>query len=179
MFIKWIARLVVALNSNVSRGQIAAGLATGVLLALVPAGNLLWIALFLVTFFTKAHYGMTMLVVAVGKLVVPALGAPLDRLGARLLTIPSLRGVFETLYDLPVLPLTSFNNTLVMGGLAVGLVLWLPIFFASRAGIRVYREKLATRIAESKLVKAIFKIPLVGKLAGAVGSVASIARAFE
>ena len=53
MFIKKIARLIVALNSNVSRGQIAAGMATGLLLALVPSGNLLWIALFFVSFILR------------------------------------------------------------------------------------------------------------------------------
>ncbi|MBP7095232.1 MAG: TIGR03546 family protein [Spirochaetia bacterium] len=179
MFIKKIARLIVALNSNVSRGQIAAGMATGLLLALVPSGNLLWIALFFVSFMTKANYGMTMLVMGVGKLLAPLLARPLDALGASLLGMPFLRGLFERLYDLPILPLTRFNNTLVMGGLALGLALWLPLFFGARALIHAYREKLAPKIAGSKLVKALFKIPLAQKLAGAVSTASRLARAFE
>ncbi|HOX16966.1 MAG TPA: TIGR03546 family protein [Spirochaetales bacterium] len=179
MFIKKLARLIVALNSNVSRGQLAAGMATGVLLALVPSGNLLWIALFFISFMTKANYGMTMLVMGVGKLLVPLLARPIDGLGAWLLRMTSLRGLFERLYDLPVLPLTRFNNTLVMGGLAIGALLWLPLFFAMRALIHAYRENLAPKIAGSKLVKAFFKIPLAQKLADAVSTASRLARAFE
>ncbi|MBN1241855.1 MAG: TIGR03546 family protein [Spirochaetales bacterium] len=179
MFIKKLARLIVALNSNVSRGQIAAGIATGVLLALVPSGNLLWISLFFVSFMTKANYGMTMLVMGIGKFLVPILARPIEGLGAWLLRMASLRGLFERLYDLPVLPLTRFNNTLVMGGLAVGLLLWAPLFFGMRALIHAYRENLAPKIAGSKFVKAFFKIPLVQKLAGAVSTASRLARAFE
>lgn len=179
MFIKKLARLIVALNSNVSRGQLAAGMATGILLALVPSGNLLWIALFLVSFMTKANYGMTMLVMGAGKLLVPLLASPIDALGASLLRLPALRGLYERLYDLPFLPLTRFNNTLVMGGLALGVLLWAPVFFGMRAFIHTYRERLASKIAGSKLVKAIFKIPLVEKLAGAVSTASRLARAFE
>jgi uncharacterized protein (TIGR03546 family) len=179
MFINKLARLIVALNSNVSRGQLAAGMATGILLALVPSGNLLWIALFLVSFMTKANYGMTMLVMGVGKLLAPLVARPLDAVGATLLGVPALRGCFETLYDLPLLPLTRFNNTLVMGGLVVGLLLWLPIFLGCSALIHAYRERLAPKLADSKLVKAFLKIPQVRQLAGAVSTASRLARAFE
>jgi hypothetical protein len=56
--IRGIAYLVVALNANTRPGEIAAGAACGVLLALIPGGNLLWIVLGLL------------------RLVVPLVGPP-------------------------------------------------------------------------------------------------------
>ncbi|MBN1519131.1 MAG: TIGR03546 family protein [Spirochaetales bacterium] len=177
MFIKMIARLFATLNSNASRGQVAAGMASGLLLALVPAGNLLWIVLFLLIFFTKVHYGMTLLVSAVFKLVLPLLGGPLDALGWAVLTAPALKPLFTSLNALPVAPLTRFNNTLVMGGLVAGLALWLPAYFGFRILVGLYRERWAERIASSKLGKAIKKLPLVGSIAKAVAGISGRASA--
>lgn len=42
------------------------------MLALLPAGNLLWIVLFLLLFLSKAHYGMALAALAVFKLAARA-----------------------------------------------------------------------------------------------------------
>jgi uncharacterized protein (TIGR03546 family) len=174
--IKMIARALVALNSNVKREQIAAGFACGALFALLPAGNLLWLALFVLTFFFKLNYAMQVLIALILSPLRLALGWVLDSLGWAILNAPFLRAPFTALYNAPIAPLTRFNNTIVMGGLAAGLLLWLPLFFAMRAFVSVYRAKLAPKIAESKLYKAFIKLPLVGTLSkttkalsGAVG----------
>jgi uncharacterized protein (TIGR03546 family) len=174
--IKMIVRALVALNSNVKREQIAAGFAFGLLFALLPAGNLLWLALFVATFFFKVNYALQVLVALVLSPFRLLLGSALDSLGWAILNAPLLRAPFTALYNAPIAPLTRFNNTMVMGGLAAGLVLWLPAFFAMRAFVSLYRTKLAPRIADSKLYKAFQKLPLVGSvtkatkaLSGAVG----------
>lgn len=175
MFLKLFARVFVALNSNTSGVQAAAGLASGFFLALLPAGNLIWILFFLALFFTKAHYGMAMVALAVGKLLAPLAAGPLDALGWAILNLPALRPAFAALYSLPIAPLTRFNNTLVMGGLAAGIVLWAPAFLAARAGVASYRGRLAPRIANSKLVAAAKRVPLLSALAKAVEAASNLA----
>lgn len=175
MFIKLIARVIVTLNSNTNPVQVAAGIASGLLLALLPAGNLLWILLFLLLFVSKAHYGMALVSMAVFKLIAPAAAVPLDALGWAVLNAPALRPAFTTLYGMPIAPLTRFYNTLVMGGLLAGIVLWVPAFLASRAGVTAYRARLAPRIAGSKFARALKKVPLVSALAKAVGAAAKVA----
>jgi uncharacterized protein (TIGR03546 family) len=177
--IKAIAKALIALNSNVRKEQIAAGFAWGILLALVPAGNLLWFALFILSFFFKINYGMQLLTMVVVKLFRLALIPAIDALGWELLHIDQLRPTFTMLYNLPIAPLTRFNNTLVAGGLALGIVLWIPLFFAMRAFVVVYRAKVAPKIAESKLYKAFIKLPLVKKLASAVNSATELAGALD
>ena len=87
--IKSIARLVIALNANTRPVEIAAGAGFGLLLALVPGGNLLWIALFILTFFLKINMAMQFLVMGLARLVVPLADPALDRLGWAVLTAPA------------------------------------------------------------------------------------------
>jgi uncharacterized protein (TIGR03546 family) len=172
--IKALARTIVALNTNVRKEHIASGFAWGLLLALVPAGNLVWILLLFITFFLKNNYGTQLLTIALFKLVLPLASPLLDVLGYAILTMKALEGVFTVLYNLPLAPLTRFNNTLVMGGFAAGVLLWLPAFLAIRAAVPAYRNRLAPRISGSKAYKAFIKLPLVSKLARAIASAAEL-----
>jgi len=174
--IKSIVRAVMALNSNARREHVAAGFAFGLLFALMPAGNLLWFALYFLTLFLKVNYGTQLLATLLLGLARPLLGAPLDALGWAILHAPPLQGFFTALYNAPIAPLTRFYNTIVMGGLAAGLALWLPVFFGMRAFVSLYRAKIAPRIMRSKIYKAFVKLPLVGKLLGAAQAASGISR---
>jgi uncharacterized protein (TIGR03546 family) len=171
MFVKWIASVIVAINANNRVGEIAAGVSFALLLALIPSGNLLWIVLFAITFFLKINMAMELLFLALLKLVAPLADGLLHQLGGALLSWPLLQGAFVKLYNLPLLPLTRFNNTVVMGGLAAGLILWLPVFFLFRSLIVLYRRKLRDKIMNSKIMKAFRRIPLVAAIGNMVRKV--------
>jgi uncharacterized protein (TIGR03546 family) len=168
MFVKWIATLVVALNANNRAGEVAAGVSFALLLALVPGGNLLWVGLFVATFLLKINLAAELLFLALFKLPAPLADGLLHRLGALVLTRPFLAELFTAAYNLPILPFSRFNNTVVMGGLAAGLLLWLPVFLLFRRLVTLYRRTLRDRIAESGPVKALARVPLVASIAGAV-----------
>lgn len=168
--IKAIAKALVALNSNVRREQIAAGFACGALLALVPAGNLLWFILILTTFLFKINFGMMIAAMGILKLFRGAFSPGLDALGWFVLNLPALRPLFTTLYNMPLVPFTRFYNTIVAGGFVAGVVLWLPLFFAARALVSAYRTKIGPKIAQSAAYKAFMKLPLVKKIASAVSA---------
>ena len=159
--IKKVGKLLVALNGNASKDQIAAGFAWGLLLGLVPISNFFGIVLFIVSFFFNHNHGAKLFGMAVIKLISPLLLPLVDLLGWQILYIRSLQPLFTTMYNMPFVPFTKFNNTLVMGGLVGGLILWLPMFFLFRAFIPVYRNTLAPLIRESKLFKKIAKSPLL------------------
>ncbi len=174
MFAKTIVKLIATLNSKQGEGEIAAGAAFGLLLAFVPAGNLLWAVLLLLTWFLKVNFAVEMLVVAVLKLVVPLVDPLLDSLGYAVLTLGPLRGPFTALYNAPVAPLTRFNNSVVMGGLLAGVALWAPAYAMFRALVRVYRDKAKPRIESSRLYKWFRKLPLVESLARAAARSAGL-----
>ena len=164
MIITWIARIIASLNANRRAGEIGAGVAMGVLLALMPGRNLLWLLIFIVTVFLKLNLGVELLVLAVLKPLAPLADSWLHSLGLTVLTTGGLQEFFTTLYNIPLLPFTRFNNTVVMGSLLTGIILWVPLFLATGVLVRFYRKKIHPRLAESKIVKAFQRIPIVSKL---------------
>ena len=168
MVINWIAKLVAGLIANRRPGEVAAGIAFGLLLALLPAGNLLWIGLFVLTFFLKLNLGAELAALGVLRLIVPAADPLLDQIGYAVLTAPGLDTLWRGLAEIPPVAFTRFNNSVVMGGLIAGVVLWLPVFFLSRASVVVFRARIQPRIAESRIVKAFTRIPLVSKFGQAL-----------
>jgi uncharacterized protein (TIGR03546 family) len=176
--IKGIAGLIVALNGNVKKTQVAAGFAWGLLFALVPSGNAAWFLLFTLSFFFRHNQGAKILVMAILKLFMPLLNPLVDELGWNILNYPSLYQFFTTLYNTPFIPFTKFNNTLVAGGLATGVVLWLPVFVLMVLLIPLYRNSILPKILDSKIARRARavgkKIPLVQKLAGAVTTISNL-----
>jgi uncharacterized protein (TIGR03546 family) len=168
--LKPIAKLIVALNGNLQKGQIAAGFSWGLLLGLIPAGNVFWIILFVCSFFFRHHHASKVLVLAVLKLLSGAVAPLMDTVGWEILHIETLQPFFTSLYNMPFVPLTKFNNTLVAGGLASGIVLWLPVFFLIFLLVPLYRNNVAPKIRDSKLVKNVKKLPLISALVKAVSA---------
>jgi uncharacterized protein (TIGR03546 family) len=163
-----IAKLICALNGNVKKSQLAAGFAWGLLLALLPLGNCFWVALFLISFFFRHNHGAKLMSMAVLKLLSPVVAPLLDALGWEFLHIAALQPLFTTLYNMPFVPFTRFNNTLVAGGLVGGIALWLPVFGVFMALIPLYRSTVAPKIRNSKLAKAMGKIPFLSAIEKAV-----------
>ncbi|MDR1506511.1 MAG: TIGR03546 family protein [Treponema sp.] len=177
--IKGIAQFIAALNGNLKRGQIASGFAWGVLFGLVPAGNFFWIALFVLSFFFRHHHGSKLLVMAIFKALFFAIAPLTDALGWEILHLESLEEFFTTLYNLPFVPFTGFNNTVVAGGLAAGIVLWIPVYFAVRALVPFYRKSLGPKVRNSKLVQNITKAPLISSILSTAHSIQEKAAHFS
>ena len=171
--IKPIAKLIVAMNGNLSKRQIAAGFAWGLLLGLVPVGNALWIVLFVISFFFKTHRASKLLVMAILKAASGFLMPLVDMAGWEVLHVEALQPVFTELYNMPFVPFTKFYNTLVAGGLTCGVVLWLPVFLLIFMLVPLYRNNVAPKIRNNKLVVSIKKAPLISKLANAIAAVSS------
>jgi uncharacterized protein (TIGR03546 family) len=174
MPLKWITKFVAGLNANTRPGEIAAALAFGFLLALQPGMTIPRIAFLAFAFMLKINMAALFLSLFLFALVSPAFDVPVDLLGGYILTLPPLQNFFTTLYNMPLVPYTRFNDTLVMGGLAGGLILWLPLFFAVRAFIGLYRKKLREKIANNPAVKAFLKLPVVSNIAKLIGKVLSL-----
>jgi len=162
--LKGIGQLISALNGNLKKSQIAAGAAWGVLLGLVPLSNPFGIVLFIISFFFTHNHGAKIFGMAIVKILSMMILPALDVLGWQILHIDSLQPLFTTMYNMPFVPFTKFNNTLVMGGLAAGVVLWLPVFIFFMFFIPFYRNFLAPKIRESKIVKKLTNLPFIGFL---------------
>jgi uncharacterized protein (TIGR03546 family) len=153
--LKLIQSIIKTLHSDGTPGQVAAGIALGSALGLTPLVNVHNLVIFSLIVLLNVSFGGGMLgwaaFVPLGFILDPVF----DRIGAGLLTATSLRPLWTSLYNTPLVPYTNFNNTVVLGSLVSWLVLAVPIFFAARYGVARYRATIGERVQQSRLYKAL------------------------
>jgi len=155
LLLKLLQSLIKTLNSDGTPGQIAAGIALGAAFGLTPLVNLhnllvLSLALVLNVSIGGVFLGWS-LFVPVGF----ALDPLFHRLGSALLGSPVLAPLWTSLANTPGVPLTNFNNTVVLGSFFGWLALWLPIFFLARWLVATYRATIYERLKKTRFFKAV------------------------
>jgi uncharacterized protein (TIGR03546 family) len=153
--LKLIQSLFGALHSEGTPGQLAAGIALGSILGLTPLVNLHNAIVFALLILLNVSYAGGMLGWAVFVPVGFLLDPLFDWMGHRLLLAGSLRGLWTALYNVPVVPLTNFNNTVVLGSLVFALLAFVPVFLGARWGVVRYRATLAQRVEQSKWYRLV------------------------
>ena len=176
MFIVWIAKVVAALNANTRSTEIGAAIAYALLLALIPAGNLLWIALLVLSFFVRINNAMLFVFLAVFSLFAAIFDPLTDLVGYAVLKAGFLTSLWTSLANIPFVPWTKFNNTLVMGGLLVGLVLFVPVAWAFSALVKAWRSGVREKLYNLKAVQAFLKWPVVSTITKIFGKIFSVAK---
>ncbi len=153
--LKLLQSLFKTLHSEGTPGQVAAGIMLGAGIGLSPllsGHNLLLFALLVLL---NVSFGGGMLGLALFTPLAFILDPVFDRLGLALLDAPQLQALWTSLYNTPLVPYTSFNNTVTLGALAAWLVLALPIFVAARVAVARYRARYGERVMNSRLMKAV------------------------
>ncbi len=153
--IKLIQSLFGALHSEGTPGQLAAGIVLGAFLGLTPLFNLHNAVAFALLVLLNVSFAGGLLgwalFVPVGFLLDPLF----DWIGHSLLLAPSLRALWTSMYNMPIVPLTNFNNTVVLGSLVFALVSAVPLFLLLRWAVARYRVTVGERVRQSKFYKAV------------------------
>jgi uncharacterized protein (TIGR03546 family) len=153
--VKLIQSLIRALHSEGTPGQLALGIALGSIIGLTPLVNLHNAVVFAAIVLLNVSFAGGMLgwalFVPMGFLLDPLF----DWIGHTLLFTPSLTPLWTSLYNMPVAPLTNFNNTVVLGSLVFALVLFVPLFFATRWAVTRYRATVGERVRQSRWYRAV------------------------
>ncbi len=171
MIIRLVAKLIALLNSNKRAAEVGAAVAFGFWIACVPATNLLFALLVLVVVLVKVNLGMAIVSSLGFSIFISALDPLAMRLGEAILRSPALTDLFTRFAAMPIVPWTRFNDTLVMGTLVGGAILFVPITLLAAMLVRLYRKHIHARIANSKLVKAFMATPFAQKVASALQGV--------
>ena len=153
--IKLIQSLFGALHSEGTPGQLAAGIVLGSFLGLTPLVNIHNVVIFAALVLLNVSFAGGMLgwalFIPFGFLLDPLF----DRIGHTLLFTPSLTPVFTSLYNMPIIPLTNFNNTVVLGSFAFAVLFALPLYLAARLGVTRYRATIGARVRQSQWYRAV------------------------
>ena len=161
---RFLRKLLVILGSEkVSPQQIAGGIALGCLLGLLPSHDLMIVIVALVGLSLNINLSSALASLGLVKPIVVMIDPILNRVGELLLVdISALTPVWTFLSKVPFLLLAGFNNTLTLGALVTGLVIWWPVRWLSVKAVVGYRNTLHPKVSKLKIVKAL----KIGKILG-------------
>jgi len=117
------------LAANHTPRALALGFSLGMIVGLMPKGNLLAVAVVCSIPLVRANVPMALF----GALVFSWFGVFLDpfthRLGLQILSFQGLQGFYRFVDGLPLGPWIGFQNTVVTGSLVLGFYLAYPIYW--------------------------------------------------
>ncbi|MCS7469052.1 TIGR03546 family protein [Stieleria sp. ICT_E10.1] len=108
--------------------QLAGGVALGVLLGIIPHGNLMALIVLAALLCFKVNHALMGVVAIAVSFVATRLDPYSHQVGEYLLTHPSGSQWAAQAWSLPVVPWTDLNNTVVLGSFVIGSLSVLPLF---------------------------------------------------
>lgn len=154
-WIKLIKKLFKALNADASPSEIAGGVVLGAIIGLTPVFALHNLLVFILIIILRVNISAAVFSTVLFGIIGLGVDPLAHIIGEKLLLAPGLNNLWTALYNMPVAPLTRFNNTVVLGSLIISLILLIPIFIFSKKFVVVYREKLQEKIQKFKIVKLL------------------------
>jgi uncharacterized protein (TIGR03546 family) len=157
-----VKNFIQILRAGQTPRQIAGGFALGSMIGLMPFLTLQGLFLWLVILVLDVNLTAALLSATLFALIAYLFDPVFHALGYFFLTdISALHGLWTSLYNAPIAPLTRFNNTVVLGGLLSSLVLFLPVYIGMKKFVLAYRTHLHTKIEKWKVYQVLSKSTLV------------------
>lgn len=161
-WIKFVRDFIAILREGQTPAQVAGGFALGAILGFSPMltlqGALVWLVLLVIDVnLSAALFAMTVcsLIAFLADPIFHWLGYVL------LVKVTALQGLWTTLYNAPIAPLTRFYNTVVMGSFVCALLAFVPIYVGMKRFVVAYRTHLGARVEQWKIYKTLKKSSLV------------------
>ncbi len=155
LLLKQLFGFLKLLNSETGSHQIAWGISLGFVLGMTPVLSLQTFLVILILLFFRVQIGAALIAAFFFKFVAYLFDPFFHSIGSSVLTMDSLQPLFTTLYNMPIIPFTRFNNSIVMGSGVLAFLLTPVIFFLSLWAIKKYREKVYEKFKQTKFFKAL------------------------
>lgn len=154
LILKQLFNFLKLLNSDTGTNQLAIGLSLGLILGFAPFISIQTLLVFAIIFIFRVQLGAAFLSAFFFKFIAYLFDQPAHQLGKAVLELEGLRPLFVTMYNMPIVPMTRFNDSIVMGSMIVSILLLPFTFFGFRVLIQKYRATVVARFKDSKLWKA-------------------------
>lgn len=155
LILKQLFAFIRLLNSDTGTTSLAAGMTCGFILGMTPALSLHALLVFILIFFFRIQIGAALVTAFFFKFIAFLLDPVFHLAGSFVLEMPALAGLFTELYNMPIIPYTRFNNSIVMGSAVITFILSPVVFLMSRKLILKYRETVVERLKTTKVWKAV------------------------
>ena len=142
-----------SLNGGSKPWQLSLAAVFGVIIGMTPVlslhnGLIVFLALVI-----NVNIGLVMVSWALVAAISMVLPAFYHTVGQTILEIGVLQGLWNLIYNIPVVKFTHFNNTMVMGGLATSIVLAVPLFVLLSILVKTYQNSLLPGMAKIMVLK--------------------------
>lgn len=154
LLLKQIFNFFKLLNSDTGTNQLASGLSLGLILGFAPFFSIQTILVFFIIFFFRVQIGAAFMAAFFFKFVAFLIDQPAHYLGKMILEDSSLKNLFTEMYNMPLVPMTRFNNTIAMGSMVISIVLLPFFFFGFKILINKYRSTVVAKFKGTKTWKA-------------------------
>ncbi|MNS91946.1 hypothetical protein D3C72_1260590 [compost metagenome] len=154
LLLKQIFNFLKLLNSDTGTYQLASGLALGLMLGFAPFFSIQTLLVFAIIFIFRVQIGAAFLSAFFFKFVAYLFDQPAHYLGKAVLENESLRPLFVTMYNMPLVPMTRFNNSIAMGSMLVSIILFPFAFWGFKLAILKYRATVVAKFKGTKFWKA-------------------------
>lgn len=155
LILKQIFGLLKVLNSDTGENQIAAGVACGLILGFAPALSLQTLLVFIIIFIFRVQAGAAFTSAFFFAMVAYIFDPMFDQVGQMILEMESLKPLYTTMYNMPIVPFTKFYNSVVMGAGVVAIAMFPVIFVLTKILVKKYRLKVVAKFEKTKFWKAI------------------------
>lgn len=150
-----LAKLLKALNSEAEPGQLALAFSLSLIIALTPFMSLHNLFIFLLAFVLRTNLSAFFVGIAGFSALAWFIDPYTSALGEMLLTLPALQETWTSMYQSELWRMTAFNHSLVLGGLLVSLLAFVPLFLISRYLVIKYRERVLVWINRFHITKIL------------------------
>ena len=155
LILKQIFSFIKLLNSDTGNISLAAGMTCGFILGMTPTLSLHSLLIFMILFIFRIQIGAAMVMAFFFKFVAFLLDPLFHAAGSHVLEMESLKPLFTTLFNMPLIPYTRFNNSIVMGSAVITFALSPFVFLLSQYLIIKYRVVVLARFKTTKMWKAV------------------------
>lgn len=153
--LKLLGKLLKVLNSEVEPGQISLALCLGMIAGLTPIMSLHNLAILFLALVLRANLSAFILGVIFFSGIAYIMDPMFHALGLTVLNAGALEAAFTAMYNNPVMRLTHFNNTIVMGSLLSALAAFVPMLLIFNLLIRKYRQHVLAWVKKTRLAQMI------------------------
>jgi uncharacterized protein (TIGR03546 family) len=161
-----LRQLIDSLRANDSPRQVAWGCTLGMVLGLLPKGNLIAVALGVLLCSLRINRSAGLAAAGIFTLVGPRLDSFSQLIGNKLLTEPALQPMWIWLYELPLGPWIGFNNTVVLGSLVMGIWMGYPCYWTAHLAWQRFHPTLADYVARYRVTRWLTGVSLAERLGG-------------
>lgn len=158
-----------ALIANDSPRQIAWGFVLGMMIGLVPKGNLTAIVLGMLLFGLRVNKPAGLVAAGVFTLVGFLLDPFAHGLGSAVIVLEPLQSTHHWLYESAISPLFGLNNTVVIGQLLIGLYFAYPVYWLAHRFATKVQAPLSAWLLRYKAVKWLRGAELTSGFSGQWG----------